>query len=310
MAYLTGHTVSVRTKKKSRHLSRLLACAILFLLAVVAKISGIPNVSETVCAWIGADLAEEHLSSLGMSMTDPAHDVMEVFSRWTQETFGVESAAEEIIPAAETAVPQIADSPVVSVIDTPDALLFAPTALPSESDVVPVAVPTGQVSIGDATEDIMPVSEISDGEMPVLPDVVSTEAISIDYDYVTPVTGYITSSFGYRDHPLDGVYKFHYGVDIGAAEGTPILAFADGVVNTVLKGEINGNYFKVGHDDGIVSMYAHCQKIVVKAGQQVKKGDVIAYVGQTGQVSGPHLHFQLYKNGKIIDPTTYLELSA
>ena len=300
MAYATriGHKPTVR--RKNGGLTKLLFCSVLFFVAVLLKITDVPGISDTVLHWIEQGTVEDAMAALGMSMTDADLDVTEVFSSALQEVFALDAQEQE------TSGQVLQTSQVVPVIDTiPDI----PTIELLEH---PVFSSDGQVSIEDLTEETVPdpVFDTADPGSPALPDVVSAESVAIAFSYVTPVIGYITSDFGYRDHPIDGEYKFHYGVDIGASEGTPIRAFADGVVNTVLKGEINGNYFKVQHNDGIVSMYAHCQKIVVKPGQTVKKGDIIAYVGQTGQVSGPHLHFQIYKNGKIIDPTGFLEVLA
>jgi len=287
----------------------MLFCSLLFLAAVILKISGVPGVAGTVTAWIDEGSVEEALAVLGMSVTDAEYAVTEAFSSLLQGDF---SGTEPLPVSTE---PE--ELPVsVPVIDTP---IRGPelSLLVREADPFP-ASDAGQVLVEDVLESDLPQDTVllsdSSGEAdvssPPLPDVVSAASVSIDFSHVSPVTGAITSAFGYRDHPLDGIYKFHYGVDVAASEGTAIRAFADGTVNTVLQGEINGNYFKVQHADGIVSMYAHCQKILVKAGQRVKKGDVIAYVGQTGKVSGPHLHFQLYKDGKIIDPTDYIEVSA
>ena len=315
MAYTTqiGHRTTETKRERRSGLNKLLICTILFFFAVTAKIAGVPAVRDTICGWIEMGSVEESLAVLGMSVSASDYSVTEVFTDWVTEVFAVDSLSDETIPVSasptekETAVQTAASESAESL---PAILPVDETAWDPMLSAVSAAIPQGHISIGDATEYTLPAEETSLGSDLPLPEAVSAETGSIDFGYVTPVAGYITSAFGYRDHPLDGEYKFHYGIDIGASEGTPILAFADGVVNTVLQGEINGNYFKVRHDDGIVSMYAHCQKIVVKAGQQVKKGDVIAYVGQTGQVSGPHLHFQLYRNGKIIDPTGFLEVSA
>lgn len=142
-------------------------------------------------------------------------------------------------------------------------------------------------------------------DVPV-PDKVDLNIYRFEGETVTPVHGRITSDFGYRDHPVDGEYKFHYGIDIAAKAGTDILCFADGEVTALGYSKINGNYLKVTHADGYVTMYAHCSKIYAKEGQQVKTGEVIAAVGMTGNTTGNHLHFQVYRNEKLLNPNHYV----
>ena len=112
-----------------------------------------------------------------------------------------------------------------------------------------------------------------------------------------PVAGTITSPQGYRTDPITGETSYHSGTDIAVPEGTPILAAADGTVTVANAldswGGSYGYYVKLDHGGGLTTLYAHCSSICVTAGQQVKAGEVIAYVGQTGRATGPHLHFEI-----------------
>ena len=112
-----------------------------------------------------------------------------------------------------------------------------------------------------------------------------------------PVAGTITSPQGYRTDPITGETSYHSGTDIAVPEGTPILAAADGTVTVANAldswGGSYGYYVKLDHGDGLTTLYAHCSSICVTAGQQVKAGEVIAYVGHTGRATGPHLHFEV-----------------
>ena len=112
-----------------------------------------------------------------------------------------------------------------------------------------------------------------------------------------PVAGTITSPQGYRTDPITGETSYHSGTDIAVPEGTPILAAADGTVTVANAldswGGSYGYYVKLDHGGGLTTLYAHCSSICVTAGQQVKAGEVIAYVGQTGRATGPHLHFEV-----------------
>jgi murein DD-endopeptidase MepM/ murein hydrolase activator NlpD len=117
-----------------------------------------------------------------------------------------------------------------------------------------------------------------------------------------PVAGRITSGFGYRIHPILGVRKMHTGVDIAASTGTPIQAAAPGRV--IHSGEMGGygRCIIIDHGGGVATLYGHCSSLSVWAGQQVKQGQTIGRVGTTGLTTGPHLHFEVRRNGTPVDP--------
>ena len=126
-----------------------------------------------------------------------------------------------------------------------------------------------------------------------------------------PVAGTITSQFGHRIDPITGEVSSHTGTDIACAEGTPILAAADGVV-TVANGLDNwggsyGYYIQIDHGGGLETLYAHCSSICVTTGQQVQAGEVIGYVGHTGRVTGNHLHLEVRIDGSRTDAMTFFE---
>ena len=119
-------------------------------------------------------------------------------------------------------------------------------------------------------------------------------------------SGYITSKFGYRNHPIYKRSKFHAGVDFASKRGTPVLATADGVV--VFSGWQSGygRMVEIRHMDGLKTRYAHNQKNLVKEGDMVKKGQTIAKLGSTGRSTGPHVHFEVRKNGQAVNPLNYV----
>ncbi|WP_455540091.1 M23 family metallopeptidase [Terrisporobacter sp.] len=123
-----------------------------------------------------------------------------------------------------------------------------------------------------------------------------------------PVPGYtrIASPFGYRTHPVLGVKKLHTGIDIPAPEGTPAVAVADGTVIFAGPKGSYGNAIMIEHDNGLVTLYAHNSKLLVKVGDRVKKGQVVTKIGSTGRVTGPHLHFEVRVNGTPENPINYL----
>ena len=124
-----------------------------------------------------------------------------------------------------------------------------------------------------------------------------------------PVAGTITSQFGHRVDPITGEVSSHTGTDIACAEGTPILAAADGTV-TVANGLDSwggsyGYYIQIDHGGGLETLYAHCSSICVTTSQQVQAGQVIGYVGHTGRATGSHLHLEVHVNGSRADAMSY-----
>lgn len=125
--------------------------------------------------------------------------------------------------------------------------------------------------------------------------------------YIWPLPGYSPgSAYGWRIHPIWGDMRFHAGEDIGAPSGTPILA-ADSGVATVIPNNGNGygNYIMINHGGGRVTLYAHMSAFAVSNGATVTQGQVIGYVGSTGNSTGPHLHFEVRVNGATTDPKSY-----
>ncbi|MBQ7453584.1 MAG: peptidoglycan DD-metalloendopeptidase family protein [Selenomonadaceae bacterium] len=123
---------------------------------------------------------------------------------------------------------------------------------------------------------------------------------------IWPVSGPITSEFGWRTHPIYGSQRFHSGIDIGADYGVPIHAAASGVV--IEAGWIGGygNTIMIDHGGGIVTLYGHNESLAASVSQSVNQGDVIAYCGSTGNSTGPHCHFEVRSGGEPVSPWNYL----
>lgn len=117
-----------------------------------------------------------------------------------------------------------------------------------------------------------------------------------------PVVGRITSNFGARRHPVLGYTRMHAGVDFGAPHGSPIYAVGDATVAYSGWHGGHGNYVKLDHGGGYATAYAHMSRIAVPGGARVHAGQVIGYVGSTGLSTGPHLHYELYRNGAVVNP--------
>lgn len=122
--------------------------------------------------------------------------------------------------------------------------------------------------------------------------------------FVRPVPGGVTSGFGMRMHPVLGYRRMHKGMDFHAAYGTPIRAVADGTVAMAGRAGGYGNFVKLSHAGGLMSGYGHMSRIAVRPGAHVSAGQVIGYVGSTGLSTGPHLHYEVWRNGASINPAS------
>jgi len=123
---------------------------------------------------------------------------------------------------------------------------------------------------------------------------------------ISPVRGWITSRFGYRISPFTGKREFHKGLDIGARKKSPIIVAADGVITFIGNKGLLGRVVSVDHGHGIVTRYGHIHKALKKRGETVKRGDVIALVGNTGRTTGSHLHYEIMLNGVPVNPKKYI----
>jgi murein DD-endopeptidase MepM/ murein hydrolase activator NlpD len=121
-----------------------------------------------------------------------------------------------------------------------------------------------------------------------------------------PVEAPVTSEYGYRNHPVFGKRKFHNGIDLGAARGTPVAASNDGVVIFAGARSGYGNTVIVDHGGGITTLYAHLSELGSTDGQTVARGDIVGFVGKTGTATGYHLHFEVRVNGGSANPRNYL----
>lgn len=140
-----------------------------------------------------------------------------------------------------------------------------------------------------------------------LPEGVSMEQTILGFDYCVPVRGAVLSSdFGYREHPTEGEERFHYGIDLAADAGTEVDCFADGTVTAVGESSSYGRYCIVAHEGGCSTLYAHCSRVIVSSGAAVTRGQKIAEVGETGMATGPHLHFELQRDGTYLNPIYYV----
>ncbi len=191
----------------------------------------------------------------------------------------------------------------------PSAPVGTPTPVETPAPVE-TAAPAEAASPGAAGEE-SPVS-VPEYTGPALPAGTTMEWVPLELDgTVSPIEGaegwWVSSEFGWREHPVDGEERFHNGVDLAVNTGTAVGAFADGTVDYIGESEIYGLYTQLRHENGVTSFYAHCSELLVQKGQSVSAGETVALSGGTGNATGPHLHFELKKDGVLLNPLYYME---
>jgi murein DD-endopeptidase MepM/ murein hydrolase activator NlpD len=123
---------------------------------------------------------------------------------------------------------------------------------------------------------------------------------------IWPAQGWLSSRFGYRQSPFTGQKEFHKGIDISARMNAPIVAPASGIVTYVGKDGGYGRVVRINHGHGVMTLFGHIEKALVKKGQRVKRGETIALVGNTGRSTGPHVHYEVHLNGVPVSPLRYI----
>ena len=150
-------------------------------------------------------------------------------------------------------------------------------------------------------------SEETNNEIDTKETITLAQEILNNYSIIKPANGgFISSEFGTREEEGDIVTSYHHGIDIGVITGTDVMASIDGEVILATESSSYGKYIKIQNGD-LVTLYAHCNELLVKIGDKVNKGDIIAKSGATGNVTGPHLHFEIIYKGEYINPREILE---
>ncbi|GAA5055936.1 hypothetical protein GCM10023208_20290 [Erythrobacter westpacificensis] len=145
------------------------------------------------------------------------------------------------------------------------------------------------------------------GRITATGDIIAAPRIAVSVPSRMPVDGVqLTSGYGMRDHPILRQRRQHNGVDLAAPRGTPVYATADGMVEMAKYWGSYGNYVQIGHGGDLETRYAHLSSYTVSDGQQVRKGDLIGYIGSTGRSTGPHLHYEVRVAGEAVNPIPYM----
>ena len=308
---MSGHTPAhfekKRTEKEAPHwevieCKRLLWTLLLLLTLLIGKQiypERMVAAGEKVTSMLGnhTDLSAV-FSRLGNSLND-SEELLNGIGAFCVEVFGIRQP--EAVEQAPVPEPPIPESPVGLLSDSTKIHRILYTAFPD------IDFPQPDTEI-PAVGTVLTIKYPENGTLPA--GYTLNELSFGRLKSVTPLTGTLTSGYGYRNHPVNGKYLFHGGVDIGAAAGTPIVAFADGQVEYVGSDDSYGLYFQIDHGNGIKSFYAHCQQIFVRSGQAVQAGERSALVGDTGITTGPHLHLELKCGDVRVDPSYYITLGS
>jgi murein DD-endopeptidase MepM/ murein hydrolase activator NlpD len=154
----------------------------------------------------------------------------------------------------------------------------------------------GSLELRDSLSEVLYIFETQGAKLSSIPSI-----NPVVYD-----EAWISSGFGYRADPMNGKRRFHEGCDIVAPRGTPVIATADGVVRFAGWRDGMGRMLEVEHGYGYVTVYAHNEKLLVKQGDQVHRGELIARVGSSGRSTGPHLHYEVRLNDRLVNPYNYV----
>ena len=300
-------------------LAQLCVCLALFLTVFLGRglfPGRMAQLGEELRGMIAADFDfRGALASLGGSLAE-GETVLSDLGEFCVQVFGPqETEAEPAALLTPPAAPAVLASELSFLSGHPDALertehytrgealgvtltaAPAPEETAEQEAVQPQVLPAGAVV------------QVSDYDGPALPDNYTMDQLSLgELETMAPISGRLTSGYGYRVDPVKGTAgDFHGGVDIAGSEGSPIAAFADGVVEYTGEDNSYGRYFQIDHGNGVKSFYAHCSQVLVQKGQTVARGETVGLVGSTGNVTGPHLHLEL-KYGKLhLNPAYYVE---
>ncbi len=292
-------------EREKRRLVQLATCLILFLVAFYAKgADKLGTLRTDLTQALGADI-NFRAAAADLSWSVAAgRPVGETLNELWMDVF---------LPREETAPAALWDGPVYQrawrgLTHRASGLLAAMTGETGEEKIDPMEL-SGAAPLPPQPEST-PEPEVVhvDYTGPALPENTSMDRYALGLsETVDPVLGVKTSDFGWRMHPIEEEEKFHYGVDLAVEMGTTVAAFAAGTVDYIGESDVYGQYLQLDHGNGVKSFYAHCSKLCVQQGQVVAMGEKVAESGETGKVTGPHLHFELKRDGVRLNPSYYIE---
>ena len=300
--------------REKRRLIQLVICIALFLVVWIGKGAfpeRVAGLREGLGQLIGSDVDfQAAFSGLGRSISN-GEPVLETLGELCVQVFGGSRGVEQ--PPLEKLLPSyeaeytFLSGPVTAedIMKRRLGIKEAPAAeVPIE--VLPETPPTETAPVEMPLE--VPAVIPMEYSGPALPANATMDQYALEVGAtVSPVEDYwISSAFGWREHPVEGGEKFHNGIDMAVNTGTNVRAFAGGTVDYIGESPIYGLYTQIRHANGVTSFYCHCDELLVQTGRTVAAGDVIARSGETGNALGPHLHFEIKKDDIFLNPSYYV----
>jgi len=288
--------------REKRRLLQLGVCLVLFFTLFLAKGTGrLSELRAQLRAAIGADTDfEAAFADLGWAVAARRPLGETVNELWSDIFIPEEKAPPDMVRSGPVYAAALVSLDQANGVLAVGAHSVATSVTPMEKSAAgtaPGPVPTAEPAVVHM-----------DYTGPALPENTTMDKYALGLtETVSPVRGSLTSDFGWREHPIEGGEKFHYGVDLGVPEGTAVAAFAAGTVDYIGESDIYGLYLQLDHGNGVKSFYAHCSELCVQQGKRVAVGEKVAESGATGNVTGPHLHFELKKDGMRLEPLYYIE---
>lgn len=299
--------------RERRRLLQLGICIALFLTVFVGK--GVfperaAGLREGLAQLIGSDTDfQAAFADLGRAISN-GEPVLDTLGELCIEVFGGSRVTEQppvgaLLPSYENEYAFLSGPVTVEAVMARRLGLKEPPA-PEPSPTPPAETPPPPVEEPPAEEPAVVHMEYSG---PALPANATMDKYTLGLEKtVSPVEGWwLSSAFGWREHPVDGGEKFHNGIDMAVNSGSAIRAFAEGTVEYIGESPIYGLYTQIRHANGVATFYCHCSTLLVQKGQVVSAGDMIAQSGETGNALGPHLHFEIKKDGMFLNPSYYVE---
>lgn len=293
----TGKRHNGARRRDRRRLLQLLSSLLLFLLVFIGR-GVFPAWSRSLGDLLCADA---DLSAVFDRLADKAtvlDDLRAMLGSTEGETKPTDGQGTGSDPAELPRVELLSDSPAHGL----SALREQGMTAPAVKKTAPEPEPAPAV--------VTAVAQAYNADGVALPSNVSYEYYDLGLEKtVVPVNGTVTSGFEYRKSPISGKNEFHLALDIAAAEGAEIHAFADGTVRYIGESDEFGLYLMIDHANHAATFYAHCSKLLVRKGDKVSCGDTVALVGHTGNATGSHLHFTVLKDNIRLDPAYYVSPS-
>ncbi|MBR2894071.1 MAG: M23 family metallopeptidase, partial [Oscillospiraceae bacterium] len=279
---------------------KLVICGAIFVFLVMMKLlfpQTVEQMAQTVSHWIGSDANfEEAFAAVGRAVSGK-----ETVENSLQDAYAAVFHPSD--PESDMEKTGYIPQELTTRTDLSGHRVFLETIelLPQ-----PTVVPMREISLEEVAQETVQTISYS-YTIPSLPENASLEQRRLPFCYTTPVQGVLSSAFGWREHPITGETRFHYGIDLAGNTGTEIFAFADGTVYATGESSSLGKYIILSHDGGYRTLYAHCSEILKLSGH-VSMGEVIAKVGESGAATGPHLHFELQDGTLYLNPIYYVAL--